>query len=1317
MAFAKRSLARKWISTILSAAMVFSLIVIPAGAAEPGSVSGAINAGGTNLDTLVSQDATNGLSGTHSIEITGTLASQSVFQGKTGLGANATLLGSLSVGAGQYNDFKIYWGPAGAVDTSWTAAGFGEGTKVSDVIAKINSEVPTLTATLDGDGRITLTARNYGRIQISVSATSATGAGNALFGTNKVPGFEPVDFTTDGSYTTALGAVWKGGSDYGVNYAGVPVPFTITDIFESEGTTIVAGTYPGGIKLGSLNAFGQPIAAPTNGLYSLITLAPGYGLTLSTTGGKGIAKGKATVVVSNGVRDDAAPTSSSLSQASAGIEAGEVETITVSVTPTLPATAGWTAEQDTIDGLKIELPAGFVYVAGSAVATAAIGTRNDTATVAVEGQVLTLSNFKATNPDELKLQFRSKVPTTAGEYSIGASYRNVGGGGFKTFKLAEKVKVVGLNKVSGLRFLDPSPLYARAGASARIEVQPIDKFGNIVAYPRAVVFDTPDSAITVPVANTPAVGDGAGTYSGVIPQLKNAEGTAAVTFKVKSGVDTTTVEASGTISVSTVGVGAPVSLKVSSYKNPAEAGTAVAFRVQLVDAAGHSTAFKATDANKPENFTLNFGPTKLRGAVNGYKAQSVSVPVGSSDATLSLTSHADDKSWEMWVVDPIGVLAKSGTIVQTWTKAGATAGEQAEVAATPAFEGKPTYGYALANGTSLVEFKVKTGVPNQTIRVAPAADADIVGNNAQAGVLTTTTVKTDAAGIATVGVYSNTPSNQGNGILVAGTTDPPRYAKKFVFTNNAGTELGAGFAHFVTAEIRKGSVDKRIAFADGTEAATFSFTAVNPIDGAPAAGVKLYFAEAAGTTGSKLSADSAETNAQGVATVAVTRDSEASDVRVSARDFSGTTSYTSANGCSFVSYKLVVPGATQIEAQQSNDGAAVKLSLTLVDSTGKQFSFKKLENVSELSGTVENLKPTAAIDANTVAVTTATATFVGSDKSVAGDIDHVAFTGDAILTDQFGSDSTKSFGSDVAVKIVDNSSATARASAVMIGGNGNITLKGFRPNSTSVDVRLSENGSVVAVVETNDKGDSIQVSPGAFGTLLPGAYDLWVDGIRKPGALTVVGGFDIGVSPVYVALVPSSGTAYVVRGTKVTLSAAVADLFGHPIAGKVVRFFWSASADGSNKVDLGADITDIAGRATFVDTVGASGYYFAVSEGDGTYLAGNSSDYGRSTFVPVKTRASLSLTVPSSFRSGAAFTVKGKVPAHDRATRVYVYAYQKVGGVWKYKTRFATSIAAGATSFSKAVKVSGKGAWRFRIMHTDYNHVTSWSAYKYSTAK
>lgn len=1307
--FTKRGPLRRSISSLVTMAMTVAMIVMPVGPVTAASSSSGdlstVVSGGTNLTTLgtVTQSS-NGLNGEFSVTIAGSVATRTRLEaGYSSLDDTLTLGG---VGVTDFGNFQIEYGSPGDPVAPTTITGLSAGSTIRDLRDRIEAQVPSITTSIEGgSSHLFLTANDWGKAGVAVSDV-AGGVGPVIFGVGA-----PAQLDTYGNPLGAstYGYTFSGGSDYTSDWSGGGVPVTADLAYTASPFASYA---VGAVTLGSTDPYGVFSATPdAAGAFTAVKLPAGYDVVLCTEGGIGIGTGTAKVTVSGGVRTTTEPTLT-VTASTNPVEAGGLTTITAEFTPAT------TDNEAGIDGATFTLPEGFVPTQTGAAAM--VGVTPASMTVDVASRSVVIKDFFAKGADKLTLTLPSRVPTAVGEYGFEGTYKNVGGSATPAADASGTISVVAVDGVATVRFQDTAMTY-RAGGIAEVGARLYDAYGNELSgatWPRTVKASATSTMAAAQVL--PVTADGLLGHKTVVG-LPLVPGTTTVKYSVYR-VGSTTVEQSGTVQIDTAGIGAPAGLSLVSSQNPASAETTVAFRVQLRDAAGNTTAYlpgELPDRQTAARIAVAYGPK-----AGVYATTTCTIPDRRSEAVVSLKSAAGDTTWEMNAQDRDGALKSSTDLIQVWASDVQDEYDALSVSADPAMFGDDRYGYAAANGANVVTFSVRTDVPKAGVRIL-ARPASTVS----AGILTNTSAVTNASGVATFTVRSSTPSILGDEYKQG------RAFKQFVFSDASDGAISTiGCAHFYSSEVASASASKLVAFADGTDKITYTFTVKDPLTKVPApAGVRIYFSAGGyDSADTVLSATSGVTDANGLVSVDVTRDESttippAGTVPVAwVNAFESTalmassapsTLPTGTPGVQFLDY--VATSSNAVSAQQSARGSAALADIVVKDAAGTTVAVSKVSGLGEAPG-VDVLKSaplTGEIKSSAIRVgveVKADDPAVGREWK-AGDVVHTALNGWVTAVGPLSGQTLVPFGYDMPIAITTTATATARGSIYL--GKAYVTGSGFKPGTAAIkamagDVSYALNPTTLGVDLAGNAQPQLFEIPV---TMPKGTYDLVIDGMTFPAAMVVGDGIDIGVTKVVIQMGASRGPYpnYALRGNTITLFGAVTTVGNAGVPSAIVNVYSSAYADGRSPTFIGSVLTGN-GQFAYLVTADKTKYYYATTAANSQYMSGDSRTmHGSALLVGVKTTAALKITsAPATARRYAYFTVRGTVPRHRYRTSATIRTYQLVGTRWVRKGNFSVSVAPNSAVISKSIRLTARGKWRVVIAHSDYDHLTSFSPYR-----
>ncbi len=987
---------RSSVSTLVAAVMVLTMMPFTAIAATPAQAV-LTDAGTTNLAN-VTGEASNGLNGLISLEVTGTVATKAVFKGAV-LGLNT-----------QLNDIQGFLGDSGlqpaltidyvdpfGVAHPYVITGLTRSSTVGQIITAINAQAELIIAGVDSAGRVTLTAKQFGDTEISGSGS----VWEALFVLNGAHNdYSPV------------------GVDYGADYR-VIVKFTPV----GGGKTFTVETiYPVDGRIGYLDPSGDLIDArdPSSGAYTVVKLGSGWDLLLSTAGPQlGINTGIAKVTLGAGVRDEAPPAWVTVSPYE--IQAGLVTTYTVTVEA--PDNG---SDINVVDRVRLTLPPEFKFTGDATTKyTATVGAAPATATVDAQGVVnVELSRLgwdaHSDKPLVVTLPKVQAATVAAPDYFFGVEYRNIGTTEFLALDAdyIDGVRVQPLNEVAKI---DLSATGNRAGGVSVIGAHLYDKYNNKFhsdaagEWARTVDFTVAGPAVgkksTLKFASVGMLPtDDYYGYRNEV-NLSADEGTTTVTAKVVATTDPAkTVVA--TVEIGTAGVLAPHKLVVKTDTPEAMAGEQVWFHIGLVDKNGKATSF--LDGPDYRDYTLYYGQ-------GGSMWDIYSIAKKYSQTTFNTTSY-EEAVWDMWAVDrATGAVFESDVIQQVW-------GEVVEpgvytdlkVTADPTvkatqvdYYGTNTgnFGYSQADGMSPVVFTVST-VDGNGIPVAKAGITidvedldDPYWGITRPGVITPQSAITNASGVATFTVTSTVPSGQ----------EWWGFAfNEWLFEDRADTDKNAsGFAHHYTAIVDEVTVDRTVAKADGTDVITVTAHMADPFEFEPVANAKAMFSQVDGDITASLSATQAMSDSAGKASITV-KSANPGWATIRAMDIVGDTwDVVDVRFTDFV----VRPLQSSITAQQSWRGPLADVDWVIEDLAGNPVAFDYLSDYDFSGADVYYGDADVSVDGDVI-----NSAIVGYWDLMAGDSVHATFSGQFRLLSTFGY-TDEYFAGDVDFLVVDNAGA------------------------------------------------------------------------------------------------------------------------------------------------------------------------------------------------------------------------------------------------------------------------------------------------------
>lgn len=459
----RNSRLRRVLSTMCSVALLASLVVMPAYATVPGSVTSYTLNGNLTAAEGVNSD---GIRGTLTLETTGTPAVQASQEGQKTYGAsNPATSTFLNTGAGPeslrvedpaYTLFVSVYSPAygdtsggSLVSTTIPVAGLTGSTSVAQVKDAIDAalNIPDSVTNgylLAGDAFFT----NTGELRIVKRYAEAGGEiwiHSGPFPGN--PGDDPAGVLTVAEAIMGV-SPWGRGSVIGDGYIvgtgnlGYSADATWSPLSPvALNIPVPAGAFQFGSFDNGVVDYDNFVSAPDTmtGLYTAVMSDDGNGsYALAWTAGRStpIVPGVSQLVFGTGVADPSYEIDCD------GPDAAEVFP---SVVPTVGAVATWTVDIDDPDGTRgfwnwrensyngvsILIPKEFELVSApnhpdflSALVASLGSTPTVETTVTSEGTLITLSNFVDdldTDPDDgMTFQMALKAPTTAGPVGVGA---------------------------------------------------------------------------------------------------------------------------------------------------------------------------------------------------------------------------------------------------------------------------------------------------------------------------------------------------------------------------------------------------------------------------------------------------------------------------------------------------------------------------------------------------------------------------------------------------------------------------------------------------------------------------------------------------------------------------------------------------------------------------------------------------------------------------------------------------------------------------------------------------------------------------------
>lgn len=466
-----RSKMRRVLSAVCAAAMITSIIVMPAYARQTGTVDASASSLGSGF-TAVEGEYDRGVHGTLTLTTTGTPAQQasqeSVNTYSESAQATTTLggAGANSLGVQYFTLYVSIWsnsysGPGGPSFVSTTVAvpGLTAGTTMAELATAIDSAIGGLPYQLAGDAFFTST----GKLRVVKRFAEGTDPSpvNGVSSDNNAEiwvhsGSDPNDTSTDPAGQLSVAEAAFGDSinpwgryspmgdtyKYGIGNLDYSIEATWTPLWGLDigglGAGFDFGSFDGGVM--DDDNF-QSMADTSTGLFTAVRSSswPGGYVLLSTAGRTSpVGDGTSLVVFNNGVRDPAYEDDTAPDVTPSGVAtAGATTTWTVDYDDPDSTLETWDSSENAYNGFSILIPKEFTLVNGPlhndfiAQTVASFGT---TPTVTQqntsEGWLITVSNF-VDHPDAddgITFSFSLAATTTAGPTDIGAKIwiHNVG---------------------------------------------------------------------------------------------------------------------------------------------------------------------------------------------------------------------------------------------------------------------------------------------------------------------------------------------------------------------------------------------------------------------------------------------------------------------------------------------------------------------------------------------------------------------------------------------------------------------------------------------------------------------------------------------------------------------------------------------------------------------------------------------------------------------------------------------------------------------------------------------------------------------------
>jgi protocatechuate 3,4-dioxygenase beta subunit len=367
--------------------------------------------------------------------------------------------------------------------------------------------------------------------------------------------------------------------------------------------------------------------------------------------------------------------------------------------------------------------------------------------------------------------------------------------------------------------------------------------------------------------------------------------------------------------------------------------------------------------------------------------------------------------------------------------------------------------------------------------------------------------------------------------------------------------------------------------ADGASPTTINATVKDASGGVP--GVVVSFA----TTGGTLSATSAATDANGIATVTLTSAVKAmvASVTASASGFSSKTDVTFVAGAPVAVGINAAPNVVQ--PSTTNSPGTSTINASVLDGNGNPVANEMVTFTFTATGSGA---PKLGQFGTTPLLTTVS---VPTDSSGLVEVAYVAGAGSGTDTVKAatanGTNSSIGISVSTSSVVVGSIATTANNSSIPVNGTTTIravvkdTGGAVMPN-VAVTFTVSAGALSLPNPATTDANGVAQVTLTASGSLLTAT----VTGSA--------GGFSSSTSVVYTAGVPNTVAVFaapttVNTGGSSTITAYVVDASNNPVSGELMTFAFTAHGSGLPVLGSATAVTNVNGLATIAYTAGSTG--------------------------------------------------------------------------------------------------------------------------------
>ena len=1202
--FARLRGLRRATAVIVSVAMLMSLVVLPAFAA-PATPSQAdptsLLPGSTGITNVQGQGSL-GLLGSYQMRILGTGPTAGNVQGANSWSGSErnTTLGTLDVPSPQANTSVILrlWlqGPGGwpaPKNTPLLVTGLTTASTVADVVKQINDLYGRwVTAYFDGGGFVRIDTDYHG-----------AGASVAVY-----DNYAPVDTTSRGIADAIFAAEaspyvnWaitdgvEVGSDYSVGFGPEGGVATFTPNPDDAVPANNFTPYGVGATLGFIDDTGFHAGAmdPITGFFTAVQLEQGHDFQLTagapaTTGSPGISPGVVKFATIDGVRDNVYG-DIGYQQGNLLIggdrQAGHVETVTITVPAAVSSDPTVHADglQDSINGIKFKLPAGFEPITdifGKPIvdmqpswSAPNLGVTWDAAT-----HTYFFNGFQETAPDTFTFAIKVRNTTVSSwamfgdsgeDYQGIVSIRNVAGTMFAP--LLSQPVFLHVNSDNLVKSITATVDGNRAGGFDKIKGHLWDMYGNeIVEWPHQVNFKFTENPGFAPDMGSQISVDSMNSWSQIgaflpaspISTFPAMNSPFAADLKYSSTEGTTSLDVwtvnapsdgvTTTVSFNTAGIGAPKALKTillekdgslsNRFSRPAT--DTPYFKLQLVDANGMPTSFTSGGTH---NFDW------LGDESPGFHFWRQDIPIDENYSTSDMFSNHNPDYWHQGpqAVWNLSANDDQGFVLPaplTTINFGATPGVATHflITATKPIPGnhasrdnlfndmrhnQQAFGYASGSDTSTEVVTLKGQLVDDWNR--PVALAGVNVNFAvqqlRPGMLNHDSAVTDANGAVTVDVSSKAGSER----YLNSDFNEKTYFSEITFQSDlfANRTPDAGWAYFVRGRLVDLEAAKHHVKADGVDKTAVTATVEDQAFDMPVANWPITFETDFGMLTPAIG--TLMTGSDGTAAVDISSAAKG-EAHVKAHDQDGNIKIEEVN---FDNYYLVVHALSP--AVQAGDDATATFEVTVKDLNNNNVAFNDYDrhgldaDVLNAAGKWVNNPVSSTLDNSTGTsriLVTVPAWAMNHPQDLSEGLRTLkveklevaqktgVFTQDY---DVYGPESadvnfvnSATFASKVILpkdgSIASNVLETVYARLEYLSGGGFTQPMGDeiqRDTAISLvgpDGLRGEKVGVLGPVVRKDGSILPQTQPWAnVGALLPGTYDVIVDGMKFTGALTVL---------------------------------------------------------------------------------------------------------------------------------------------------------------------------------------------------------------------